>query len=144
MAPTFDPSVPPLVMNTTSIWKLFCNGPELNASCDKYFNSNNFSQIEGIPGLASGIISGGFQHKTARLLITIGFVALTLSLQRTCGVPTWAKEKCWRKVPSSPLTSRLPHPLTILTCLLTSPPPSPCWWASSSRPSPVRTANPPN
>ncbi|TNM93663.1 hypothetical protein fugu_001839 [Takifugu bimaculatus] len=58
------------------------------------------------------------------------------SSQRTCGVPTSAKEKCWRKVPSSPLTSRLPHPLTILTCLLTSPPPSPCWWASSSRPSP--------
>ncbi|XP_056884270.1 solute carrier family 12 member 6-like isoform X1 [Takifugu flavidus] len=56
VAPTFDPSIPPLV-NTTSIWKLFCNGPELNASCDKYFNSNNFSQIEGIPGLASGIIS---------------------------------------------------------------------------------------
>ncbi|XP_029695459.1 solute carrier family 12 member 6 isoform X2 [Takifugu rubripes] len=56
VAPTFDPSIPPLV-NTTSIWKLFCSGPELNASCDKYFNSNNFSQIEGIPGLASGIIS---------------------------------------------------------------------------------------
>lgn len=66
VAPTFDPSATPLVMNTTSIWKLFCSGPELNASCDKYFNSNNFSQIEGIPGLASGIISGRFQPKTAR------------------------------------------------------------------------------
>uniref|UniRef100_A0A671XDI1 Solute carrier family 12 member 6 n=1 Tax=Sparus aurata TaxID=8175 RepID=A0A671XDI1_SPAAU len=43
--------------STTSIWKLFCDGPELNASCDKYFNSNNFSEIAGIPGLASGVIS---------------------------------------------------------------------------------------
>uniref|UniRef100_A0A671XDI4 Solute carrier family 12 member 6 n=1 Tax=Sparus aurata TaxID=8175 RepID=A0A671XDI4_SPAAU len=34
--------------------RLFCDGPELNASCDKYFNSNNFSEIAGIPGLASG------------------------------------------------------------------------------------------
>uniref|UniRef100_A0A671XJY6 Solute carrier family 12 member 6 n=1 Tax=Sparus aurata TaxID=8175 RepID=A0A671XJY6_SPAAU len=48
---------PALVNETTSIWKLFCDGPELNASCDKYFNSNNFSEIAGIPGLASGVIS---------------------------------------------------------------------------------------
>ncbi|XP_073331023.1 solute carrier family 12 member 6-like [Pagrus major] len=58
VGPTFDPSpMPALVEKTTSIWKLFCQGPELNASCDKYFSSNNFSEIEGIPGLASGIIS---------------------------------------------------------------------------------------
>uniref|UniRef100_A0A8C3ABA5 Solute carrier family 12 member 6 n=1 Tax=Cyclopterus lumpus TaxID=8103 RepID=A0A8C3ABA5_CYCLU len=42
---------------TTYLWKQFCQGPEVNASCDEYFLSNNFSQIEGIPGLASGIIS---------------------------------------------------------------------------------------
>lgn len=59
VGPTFDPSpAPALVNETTSIWKLFCDGPELNASCDKYFNSNNFSEIAGIPGLASGVISG--------------------------------------------------------------------------------------
>lgn len=58
--PTLDPTLaPPLVEKTTSIWKHFCQGPELNASCDKYFTSNNFSEIKGIPGLASGIISGG-------------------------------------------------------------------------------------
>ncbi|XP_060922303.1 solute carrier family 12 member 6-like [Limanda limanda] len=57
-APTFDPGhIPALVEFTTSLWKQFCRGPELNASCDEYFTSNNFSQIEGIPGLASGIIS---------------------------------------------------------------------------------------
>lgn len=64
MGPTFDPSLPPpVVEKTTSIWKFFCNGPELNASCDRYFSSNNFSEIKGIPGLASGIISGRSQHK---------------------------------------------------------------------------------
>uniref|UniRef100_A0A671XJZ4 Solute carrier family 12 member 6 n=1 Tax=Sparus aurata TaxID=8175 RepID=A0A671XJZ4_SPAAU len=52
-----DNKSPALVNETTSIWKLFCDGPELNASCDKYFNSNNFSEIAGIPGLASGVIS---------------------------------------------------------------------------------------
>ncbi|XP_074555013.1 solute carrier family 12 member 6 [Halichoeres trimaculatus] len=58
MGPTFDPSLaPPPVEKTTHLWRKFCEGPELNASCDKYFSSNNFSEIEGIPGLASGIVS---------------------------------------------------------------------------------------
>lgn len=42
---------------TTYLWTQFCQGAEINASCDEYFLSNNFSEIEGIPGLASGIIS---------------------------------------------------------------------------------------
>uniref|UniRef100_A0A665VG56 Solute carrier family 12 member 6 n=1 Tax=Echeneis naucrates TaxID=173247 RepID=A0A665VG56_ECHNA len=45
------------ITRTTSLWKQFCQGPELNSSCDEYFMTNNFSEIEGIPGLASGIIS---------------------------------------------------------------------------------------
>ncbi|XP_054456877.1 solute carrier family 12 member 6-like isoform X3 [Anoplopoma fimbria] len=58
MGPTFDPSLaPPLLEKTTYLWKQFCQGPEVNATCDEYFLSNNFSQIEAIPGLASGIIS---------------------------------------------------------------------------------------
>ncbi|KAI3376227.1 hypothetical protein L3Q82_016735, partial [Scortum barcoo] len=58
VGPTFDPiPAPVLVERTTYLWKQFCQGPELNASCDEYFLSNNFSDIEGIPGLASGIIS---------------------------------------------------------------------------------------
>uniref|UniRef100_A0A4W6CH64 Solute carrier family 12 member 6 n=1 Tax=Lates calcarifer TaxID=8187 RepID=A0A4W6CH64_LATCA len=44
-------------VTATSLWKQFCDGLELNASCDEFFKANNFSQIEGIPGLASGIIS---------------------------------------------------------------------------------------
>uniref|UniRef100_A0AAQ4P5N6 Solute carrier family 12 member 6 n=1 Tax=Gasterosteus aculeatus aculeatus TaxID=481459 RepID=A0AAQ4P5N6_GASAC len=48
---------PALLEKTTYIWEQFCQGPEVNASCDEYFLSNNFSRINAIPGLASGIIS---------------------------------------------------------------------------------------
>uniref|UniRef100_A0A3Q0RNH3 Solute carrier family 12 member 6 n=1 Tax=Amphilophus citrinellus TaxID=61819 RepID=A0A3Q0RNH3_AMPCI len=41
----------------TCIRTIFCQSSELNATCDEYFTSNNFSEIKGIPGLASGIIS---------------------------------------------------------------------------------------
>uniref|UniRef100_A0A3P8TGW5 Solute carrier family 12 member 6 n=1 Tax=Amphiprion percula TaxID=161767 RepID=A0A3P8TGW5_AMPPE len=44
-------------VKTTFLWKHFCQGPELNASCDEYFKANNFTEITGIPGLASGIIA---------------------------------------------------------------------------------------
>uniref|UniRef100_A0A672G0Z0 Solute carrier family 12 member 6-like n=1 Tax=Salarias fasciatus TaxID=181472 RepID=A0A672G0Z0_SALFA len=48
---------PEVVEKTTDLWKHFCQSQQLNASCDDYFASNNFSEIKGIPGLASGIIS---------------------------------------------------------------------------------------
>uniref|UniRef100_A0A668AB71 Solute carrier family 12 member 6 n=1 Tax=Myripristis murdjan TaxID=586833 RepID=A0A668AB71_9TELE len=41
----------------TVLWEHFCEGKELNSSCDDYFSHSNFTQIEGIPGLASGIIT---------------------------------------------------------------------------------------
>ena len=43
---------------TTPLWSLFCNGPELNATCSEYFRLNNVTEIQGIPGLTSGVISG--------------------------------------------------------------------------------------
>ncbi|XP_019729338.1 solute carrier family 12 member 7 isoform X2 [Hippocampus comes] len=45
------------VTATTQLWKLFCNGPDFNATCDEYFLNNNVTQIQGIPGLTSGVIS---------------------------------------------------------------------------------------
>ncbi|XP_059391410.1 solute carrier family 12 member 7-like isoform X1 [Carassius carassius] len=42
---------------TTKLWSLFCEGPELNASCNEYFSLNNVTEIQGIPGLTSGLIS---------------------------------------------------------------------------------------
>ncbi|XP_078009425.1 solute carrier family 12 member 7 isoform X2 [Phascolarctos cinereus] len=41
---------------TTRLWGLFCNSSTLNASCDDYFYENNVTEIQGIPGISSGII----------------------------------------------------------------------------------------
>ncbi|KAJ8336417.1 hypothetical protein SKAU_G00376370 [Synaphobranchus kaupii] len=40
----------------TALWGLFCDGRSLNATCDDYFNDNNVTEIQGIPGLLSGVI----------------------------------------------------------------------------------------
>ncbi|XP_068565668.1 solute carrier family 12 member 7 isoform X2 [Cebidichthys violaceus] len=42
---------------TTKLWKLFCDGPELNATCNDYFLLNNVTEVQGIPGLTSKVIS---------------------------------------------------------------------------------------
>ncbi|KAM9827005.1 solute carrier family 12 member 7 isoform 2-T2 [Neosynchiropus ocellatus] len=42
---------------TTQLWRLFCDGPELNATCNEYFDNNNVTLVQGIPGLTSGVIS---------------------------------------------------------------------------------------
>ncbi|XP_074135272.1 solute carrier family 12 member 7 isoform X2 [Sminthopsis crassicaudata] len=41
---------------TTPLWALFCNSSNLNATCDEYFSQNNVTEIQGIPGIASGVI----------------------------------------------------------------------------------------
>ncbi|XP_070841732.1 solute carrier family 12 member 7 isoform X2 [Chaetodon trifascialis] len=41
----------------TKLWKLFCDGPELNATCNDFFVNNNVTSLQGIPGLTSGVIS---------------------------------------------------------------------------------------
>ncbi|XP_038652745.1 solute carrier family 12 member 7-like isoform X4 [Scyliorhinus canicula] len=41
---------------TTQLWQLFCDSPYLNATCNEYFNLNNVTVIQGIPGIASGVI----------------------------------------------------------------------------------------
>ncbi|OCT60495.1 solute carrier family 12 member 5 isoform X2 [Xenopus laevis] len=41
---------------TTQLWALFCSSPFLNATCDTYFSQNNVTEIQGIPGAASGLI----------------------------------------------------------------------------------------
>ncbi|XP_014884704.1 solute carrier family 12 member 6 isoform X3 [Poecilia latipinna] len=51
------PTAAPAAEKTTLLWEEFCHSTELNATCDEYFTANNFTEIKGIPGLASGIIS---------------------------------------------------------------------------------------
>uniref|UniRef100_A0A8C8IM37 Solute carrier family 12 member 7-like n=1 Tax=Oncorhynchus tshawytscha TaxID=74940 RepID=A0A8C8IM37_ONCTS len=41
---------------TTKLWSLFCDSPDLNATCNEYFTLNNVTVIQGIPGLTSGVI----------------------------------------------------------------------------------------
>ncbi|XP_034162772.2 solute carrier family 12 member 5b isoform X2 [Pangasianodon hypophthalmus] len=52
---------------TTKLWKLFCDSEFLNATCDEYFTNNNVSQVQGIPGITSGILAenlfGTFMQK---------------------------------------------------------------------------------
>lgn len=43
---------------TTRLWGLFCSSRLLNATCDEYFTRNNVTEIQGIPGAASGLIKG--------------------------------------------------------------------------------------
>uniref|UniRef100_A0AAR2KL05 Solute carrier family 12 member 6 n=1 Tax=Pygocentrus nattereri TaxID=42514 RepID=A0AAR2KL05_PYGNA len=45
------------INKTTVLWMRFCNSSELNAVCDDYFAHNNVTEIKGIPGLASGVIT---------------------------------------------------------------------------------------
>ncbi|XP_069007369.1 solute carrier family 12 member 7 isoform X4 [Embiotoca jacksoni] len=42
---------------TTNLWRLFCDGPALNATCNDFFLNNNVTEVQGIPGLTSGVIS---------------------------------------------------------------------------------------
>ncbi|XP_069035640.1 solute carrier family 12 member 5 isoform X2 [Lepisosteus oculatus] len=42
---------------TTKLWQMFCDSDLLNATCDDYFVNNNVTEIQGIPGVASGIIT---------------------------------------------------------------------------------------
>ncbi|XP_056148471.1 solute carrier family 12 member 7-like isoform X2 [Lampris incognitus] len=44
------------VTHTTKLWSLFCDSEYLNATCDEYFTLNNVTEIQGIPGLLSGVI----------------------------------------------------------------------------------------
>lgn len=43
---------------TTALWGLFCNGSVHSATCDDYFAQNNLTVIQGIPGVASGVLLG--------------------------------------------------------------------------------------
>lgn len=53
---------------TTKLWSSFCDSDSLNATCDEYFTNNNVTEIQGIPGVTSGILAGRFQ------LLSVGSV----------------------------------------------------------------------
>ncbi|XP_043565992.1 solute carrier family 12 member 5-like [Chiloscyllium plagiosum] len=41
---------------TTQLWRLFCTSSFINATCDEYFENNNVTELQGIPGVASGLV----------------------------------------------------------------------------------------
>ncbi|XP_060047087.1 solute carrier family 12 member 7 isoform X2 [Erinaceus europaeus] len=40
----------------SALWRLFCNSSLPSAACDPYFSLNNLTEIQGIPGAASGVL----------------------------------------------------------------------------------------
>ncbi|KAM6100998.1 solute carrier family 12 member 7 [Theristicus caerulescens] len=42
---------------TTTLWRLFCDSSLLNATCDDYFSLNDVTEIQGIPGIMSGVLT---------------------------------------------------------------------------------------
>uniref|UniRef100_A0A3Q3XFI9 Uncharacterized protein n=1 Tax=Mola mola TaxID=94237 RepID=A0A3Q3XFI9_MOLML len=56
---------------TTKLWRSFCDSEYLNATCDEYFSNNNVTEIQGIPGITSGILAenlfGNYLEKGAIL-----------------------------------------------------------------------------
>ncbi|KAJ6661405.1 hypothetical protein lerEdw1_015034, partial [Lerista edwardsae] len=44
------------ITKTTELWTRFCDSPLLNATCNEYFTLNNVTEIQGIPGVASGVL----------------------------------------------------------------------------------------
>uniref|UniRef100_A0A3B4ATU1 Solute carrier family 12 member 7b n=1 Tax=Periophthalmus magnuspinnatus TaxID=409849 RepID=A0A3B4ATU1_9GOBI len=56
---------------STQLWRLFCDGPNLNATCNEYFTNNNVTEVQGIPGLTSGVISDNLWSAYASLGMTV-------------------------------------------------------------------------
>lgn len=42
----------------SQLWERFCTPGNMSMQCDEYFLQNNLTEIQGIPGLGSGIIRG--------------------------------------------------------------------------------------
>lgn len=65
---------------TTKLWRMFCDSEFLNATCDEYFTNNNVSQIQGIPGVTSGILAEnlfGFYMEKGDLIEKRGLPSVT-------------------------------------------------------------------
>lgn len=72
---------------TTKLWSLFCDSEFLNATCDSYFTNNNVSEIQGIPGITSGILKGIHSHRLSHTMYPLIFIytltfSYTANLQR--------------------------------------------------------------
>lgn len=75
----------------SKLWGFFCNSSQFfNATCDEYFIHNNVTSIQGIPGLASGVIKGRlevFGHVFSFSLRKMGFAFLGSSIVHKNSLP---------------------------------------------------------
>lgn len=52
----------------SQLWERFCLPGNMSSNqCDGYFIQNNVTEIQGIPGLGSGIIRGKFTFKQQKM-----------------------------------------------------------------------------
>uniref|UniRef100_H0X6Q9 Solute carrier family 12 member 7 n=1 Tax=Otolemur garnettii TaxID=30611 RepID=H0X6Q9_OTOGA len=76
---------------TTTLWGLFCNGSQPSATCDEYFAQNNVTEIQGIPGVASGVflenLWSAYAHKGSYVEKQGMPTASVLEESRASGLP---------------------------------------------------------
>lgn len=53
----------------SQLWERFCLPGNMSMQCDEYFLQNNLTEIQGIPGLGSGIIRGKKKKKSHKIVI---------------------------------------------------------------------------
>lgn len=63
---------------TTELWRAFCNSSHRNATCDEYFELNNLTEMQAIPGLLSGVIKS---EKESELPSSLFHLYATLRLK---------------------------------------------------------------
>ncbi|XP_061591860.1 solute carrier family 12 member 5b [Cololabis saira] len=64
---------------TTKLWRTFCDSDSLNATCDEFFTNNNVTEIQGIPGVTSGILAEnlfGYYLEKGTILEKRGLVSI--------------------------------------------------------------------
>lgn len=62
---------------TTKLWRTFCDSDSLNATCDDYFTNNNVTEVQGIPGVTSGILAGRIHLISVNKITLQGSIHLT-------------------------------------------------------------------
>lgn len=53
----------------SQLWERFCLPGNMSMQCDEYFLQNNLTEIQGIPGLGSGIIRGKKKKNSHKIVI---------------------------------------------------------------------------
>lgn len=76
----------------SQLWERFCTAGNMSMQCDEYFLQNNLTEIQGIPGLGSGIIRGENKElitKSIHIISLISTIQILLFVRKLVGeLPT--------------------------------------------------------